>query len=278
MKYFFDTEFKEGFRKPLFGKRSHYIDLISIGIVAEDGREYYAISNEFDLRAIWFDSDTWVKDNVLKPIHEELCAGQNAYTKTYYYNLFEPFTLKSLKNLIKWHGKSIKKIADEIFIFINPHLAKPNSYDPKAGIIKYDDHRLHVIDYNNKHDIYEYAPDKKGPYFTWRSKPEFYAYYADYDWVVFCSLFGRMIDLPNGFPMYCKDLKQIMDSHVKNVWWPTYLKSKNGTFESRPKTFDQALKLYKNLLYFPHQTKEHNALADAKWNFELYKFLTDAAK
>ena len=35
MKYFFDTEFIEGFHKPLFGKRRHHIDLISIGIVDE---------------------------------------------------------------------------------------------------------------------------------------------------------------------------------------------------------------------------------------------------
>ena len=36
VKYFFDTEFYED------GKT---IDLISIGIVAEDGREFYAVSN-----------------------------------------------------------------------------------------------------------------------------------------------------------------------------------------------------------------------------------------
>lgn len=42
-------------------------------------------------------------------------------------------------------------------------------------------------------------------------KPEFWAYYADYDWVVLCQLFGRMIDLPNGWPMYCRDLKQEAD-------------------------------------------------------------------
>jgi len=39
MKYFLDTEFIEGFRKPLFSKRRHFIDLISVGVVAEDGRE-----------------------------------------------------------------------------------------------------------------------------------------------------------------------------------------------------------------------------------------------
>lgn len=43
-------------------------------------------------------------------------------------------------------------------------------------------------------------------------KPEFWGYYADYDWVVFCQLFGAMIYLPKGWPMYCRDLKQLLDS------------------------------------------------------------------
>jgi hypothetical protein len=42
--------------------------------------------------------------------------------------------------------------------------------------------------------------------------PEFWGYYADYDWVVFCWLFGAMIDLPLGWPMYCRDLKQWCDA------------------------------------------------------------------
>lgn len=43
------------------------------------------------------------------------------------------------------------------------------------------------------------------------SPPEFWGYYADYDWVAFCWLFGAMIDLPKGWPMYCRDLKQVAD-------------------------------------------------------------------
>jgi hypothetical protein len=47
-RYFFDTEFIEGWKKPIkwlptvgrFNKPYHSIQLISIGIVAEDGREY----------------------------------------------------------------------------------------------------------------------------------------------------------------------------------------------------------------------------------------------
>jgi hypothetical protein len=40
--------------------------------------------------------------------------------------------------------------------------------------------------------------------------PEFWGYFADYDWVLFCQLFGAMIDLPKGFPQFCLDLKQDM--------------------------------------------------------------------
>lgn len=40
------------------------------------------------------------------------------------------------------------------------------------------------------------------------NSPEFWAYYADYDWVLFCQLYGRMLDLPPGWPMLCMDFKQ----------------------------------------------------------------------
>ena len=38
--------------------------------------------------------------------------------------------------------------------------------------------------------------------------PLFWGYYSDYDWVVLCQLFGTMVQLPKGFPMFCLDLKQ----------------------------------------------------------------------
>ena len=71
-----------------------------------------------------------------------------------------------------------------------------------------------------------------------RSHPkeyEFWAYFADYDWVVFCQLFGRMIDLPDGFPMYCCDLKQEM--------------RRQGITRAE----------------LPAVDNEHDALSDARW-------------
>lgn len=55
MKYFYDTEFIEN---------GETIDLISVGIVCDDGREYYAISNDFNPK----NASEWVKENVLKKL------------------------------------------------------------------------------------------------------------------------------------------------------------------------------------------------------------------
>jgi hypothetical protein len=51
-RYFYDSEFIEDGRT---------IDLVSIGVVDENGREFYAISTEFDDRA----AVPWVRRNVL---------------------------------------------------------------------------------------------------------------------------------------------------------------------------------------------------------------------
>ena len=51
MKYWIDTEFIE---------RPYTIDLISIGMVAEDGREFYAESSEVD----WSKASDWTLETV----------------------------------------------------------------------------------------------------------------------------------------------------------------------------------------------------------------------
>ena len=40
--------------------------------------------------------------------------------------------------------------------------------------------------------------------------PEFWAYYAGYDWVLFCKIFGTLLDLPERWPQLCLDVKQLM--------------------------------------------------------------------
>lgn len=204
MKYFIDTEFIEGFHKPLLGKRRHFIDLISIGIVCEDGREYYAVSNEYR----YSDADEWVKKNVILTAYKSSVSGdaRNQFDATDFHHHF---------------GKSNSQIASDITNFI----------------------------YNTEYPMAETAVQKAFVRIG-QISPVFYGYYADYDWVLFCSLFGRMIDLPKGFPMYCRDLKQMMDEKGLDAEW------KRGNC--------------------PDPEGEHNALVDAKFNRELYNLIEAA--
>jgi hypothetical protein len=64
-------------------------------------------------------------------------------------------------------------------------------------------------------------------------KPEFWAYFASYDWVALCQLFGTMMDLPDGWPMFVRDVQQ----------WRSELGNPD----------------------MPAQENEHDALADALW-------------
>jgi hypothetical protein len=150
MKIWFDTEFIEDGRT---------IELISIGMVREDGATYYAETDQYRPGK----ASQWVKDNVL--VH--------------------------LKG-----GVAIKP--------------------------------LDVIG----REIIDFAGDD----------PEFWAYYADYDWVALCQLFGTMMQLPSGWPMFCRDVKQLCVS-----------------------LGDPEL---------PSQTSvEHHALNDAKWTKTAWEFL-----
>lgn len=69
LRYFYDTEFLED---------GYTVDLISIGMVCEDGREFYAVSTEFDTRRVA--RNKWLMDNVMSSIQHEsftFCLGDN---------------------------------------------------------------------------------------------------------------------------------------------------------------------------------------------------------
>lgn len=71
---------------------------------------------------------------------------------------------------------------------------------------------------------------------------EFWAYYADYDWVLFCQIFGTMVNLPKGLPHLCFDLEQV---------WRLHARPRGGVKPPQPEN-------------------AHDALADAMWNREFY--------
>lgn len=238
MRYYLDCEFIEGFHKPWFGKRRHHIDLISIGIVAEDGREYSAISREYDYN----DASPWVKENVIAPLYTSTVHGD---MRNY----------SSEKNFHKSYGKLNSHIAAEIVQFVNPHKASVVNFGISLDNIK-------DPEYVQKHNINQF----------FNAQPDFYGYYADYDWVLFCSLFGTMQDLPNGFPMYMRDLKQMQDAGADSI----IHKATAGAINNKARSvmsMEQKVKIIEKIPGFPVNENEHDALADARWNRNLHKFL-----
>lgn len=158
MDYFIDTEFLED---------GSTIDLISIAVVASDGREFYYTSSEFDRDRVY--ADAWLTTNVTPHLPHES----------------------------EWRTR--KEIKEALLYFVD-------------------------------------------------QKPTFWAWYADYDWVALCQLFGRMIDLPEHFPKMCMDLKQLQ-KHLDMS--RNDLPSQDGNV--------------------------HDALADARWNKQVYDCMMNRA-
>ncbi len=120
-RYFYDAEFLED------GKT---IELISIGIVADDGRELYLVNRDAPWRRI--KKDEWLMANVVPSLPHNPAVRDR------------------------------KEIAEAVREFLTGD------------------------------DI------------------ELWADYGAYDHVVLCQLFGRMIDLPDGIPMFTHDFQQAL--------------------------------------------------------------------
>jgi hypothetical protein len=81
-------------------------------------------------------------------------------------------------------------------------------------------------------------------------QPEFWAYFASYDWVALCQLVtngGRMIDLPKHWPKFVCDLKMLM--HLLRV--------EKRSLPARP------------------EDGKHDALSDARWARDTYLYLQE---
>jgi hypothetical protein len=249
MKYYLDTEFHEYEKNGI-----NTIELISIGIVAEDGREYYAVCNDFDIHAAM--ENEWLRKNVLAPIHIELEPEMEAVVNEHYGTTGRQIAQwDQLFNSEKTKSKS--QIAKEIKQFCSISSGFSDFENPETS---------NVVLWVERNEDVEHELKHKGVTTIFEGPPEFYAYYADYDWVVFCWLFGRMIDLPEGFPMYCRDLKQMIDDKCDSINKEAQLVSPGCPLVSH-KTMKE------NNPNYPTQDNEHNALDDAKWNKRLHDFL-----
>lgn len=218
MKYFLDTEFIEGPKQRRFlgwpiGRPVPTIDLISIALVRENGDHLYLLNADCELSYAW--KNDWVRNNVLAKIYTEHISGdqRNAYR----------FSLATMRYIFAHQGDHRAELVQQIMEFLG-----------------FFQHSLAGIG-----PVNEYRHNLRAEHL-----PEFYGYYADYDWVVFCQLFGTMDQLPKGMPMYCLDLMQDL----------------------------RRIGLNKKLLdkYVPqHPTGEHNALDDARWNRDAHEFMNN---
>lgn len=172
MKIFYDTEFLED---------GHTIQLISIGMVREDGKTYYGV----------------VADPFL--INQ---ASQNSWLE---------------KNVISHL----------------PYKRYGDTYDFNAG---HDDYKSLKFRWVIREEVKKFVLDTPNV--------ELWGYYPSYDHVVVCQLFGRMVDLPVGFPMFTNCVQQER-VRLGNVRLPEQLEG------------------------------AHNALSDARWTKEAYEYLQE---
>jgi hypothetical protein len=138
MRVFYDCEFLED------GKT---IELISIGMVAEDGRELYLVNRDAPWKRI--KKNEWLMANVVPKLPRGHGDWRNHMPKKWLIDFNDPYV----------RGRD--QIAEAVQHFLQA------------------------------------TPDL-----------ELWADYGAYDHVVLCQLFGRMIDLPSGVPMFTHDLQQ----------------------------------------------------------------------
>lgn len=142
-RYFYDCEFLED------GKT---IELISIGIVADDGREYYAVNRDAPWKRI--KKHEWLMANVVPKLPQPHGDWILHMPKSW---------------LIDFHNPAVKS---------------------RAAIAEQVERFLLGGDLETYTDL------------------ELWADYGAYDHVALCQLFGPMIALPPGVPMFTNDLQQ----------------------------------------------------------------------
>lgn len=145
MIYAIDTEFMED------GKT---IQLISLGLVAEDGRTYYRQVIERDYAR----ANRWVQTHVIPQLTQ--CPGSRS--KNEHWSHWSTTKTGGCVRGCPWQWQDW--MGEEVRAFVG-------------------------------------------------KSPVFVGYYCAYDWVALCQLYGTMMDLPESWPMYCRDLRQWLDEH-----------------------------------------------------------------
>lgn len=188
MRFFYDCEFLEDGRT---------IDLISIGIVAEDGRELYLVNQGIE----------WTPGT--GSLHERICG----------------------------HNWLMENVVPHLPVTDVSQPGATNLYPRKSGSFRLDpgDNRVVPLRFI-RNAVRDFLLAEPGPIELW-------GYYCAYDHVVLAQLFGTMIHLPQGVPMWTNDIQQAAAAR--------------GLDNSLP----------------PQLGTAHNALDDACWTRDAWRYL-----
>lgn len=201
---FYDLEFLEDGRT---------IELISIGMCTDDGREYYAVNGDLDHHTH--------RDPYLRGI---------SVGKTPWERIVEHDWL--VRNVVPHLPIAGRPAATLGSVFGGKATARGVELDHTDTTVK----PRQVIANEVRDFIQAAGPDV-----------ELWAWYGAYDHVGLCQLWGPMVELPTGVPMWTNDLRQ----ERRRLGEPEMPRQADG---------------------------EHNALADARHNRDMARFLDDYAE
>lgn len=201
---FYDTEFIED---------GASIILISIGLVTDDGRSYYAVNGDLD--------DTTQRDPDLRGGY----IGKTPWDRIVEHD----WLVRNVVPHLPLKGRPVATLGG---IFGGKANARGMELDHTNSDVK----PRQVIANEVRDFLRAAGPDV-----------ELWAWYGAYDHVALCWLWGRMIDLPDGVPMWTNDLRQ--ERH--RLGNPDMPKQAAG---------------------------EHNALEDARHNLAMARFLDQYAE
>ena len=76
--------------------------------------------------------------------------------------------------------------------------------------------------------------------------PEFWGYYADYDWFYLCQMYGGMMKIPKDWPWFCMDVVQEMKMRAVETKFPVDPKREHNALYDALWTRNQYLHVMKN--------------------------------
>lgn len=178
MKYFLDCEFIE---------YPGVVDLISIGLVSDDDRTYYAINKDCNFSK----ANEWVRNNVLAALPP-------------YNPLPNQVSPRVWEESRAW--KSREDIMLDVAYFMKCRF--DYTYYLRHGLAGWwDRFCLNLgVDCGRGKYSFQLREDVE--------PPEIYGEYSSYDFVCFAQLFGALVNIPSGFPYRCRDIIQLAEDEL----------------------------------------------------------------